>query len=164
MLNSVTSAVNEICHCGFSGQIIHDTTATFQCFDNSPTAVTFRGEIGSTVGANSSQLQVISYMEQWVATNPTVVVQNSTLRIDGNCNVKIDSFNDPECSPMISTMDDNSVNIGAVIGVVGGVTTTLAIAVSLVVIVALLLKTRQKKASQEVDRNRANIYEYVHVL
>ena len=64
LLNSIASAVDEICQCGFSSKIFYnvDTTAAFQCFDNSPTAVTFRGEIGSAMAANSSQ--VISYMEQ----------------------------------------------------------------------------------------------------
>ena len=159
--------MDDLCQCGFSGKTFHDTTATFQCFDNSPTAVTFRGEIGSTMGAYSSQ--VISYIEQWVATSPTIAVQNSSLGIDGNCNVKIDSFNDTECGPMISTMnddDDDSVNIdiGAIIGLVGGVLATLIIAVSLiVVVVVLLVRTCKKKATQEMDnRDGANIYEYVY--
>ena len=156
--------MDDLCQCGFSGKTFHDSTATFQCFDNSPTAVTFRGDIGSTMGAYSSQ--VISYMEQWVATSPTIVVQISSLRIDGNCNVKIDSFNDPECARgMLSTANnhDDSVNIdfGPIIGLVSGVLTTLMIAVSLVVVVVVMLvMTRKKKASQEVDdRDGANIYE-----
>ena len=176
LLNSVTSAVDDLCQCGFSGKTFHDTTATFQCFDNSPTAVTFRGEIGSTMGANNSQ--VISYMEKWVATNPTIVIQSSRLSVDGNCNVKIDSFNDPECGSMILTVNDDSddininigdddsddINIGAIIGLTGGVLTTLIIAVSLVVVIVILLvRTRKKKASREVNnRDGANIYEYVH--
>ena len=155
--------MDDLCQCGFSGKTFH---ATFQCFDKSPTAITFRGEIGSTVGANSSQ--VISYMEKWVATNPTIVIQSSRLSVDSDCNVKINSFNDPECRPMIPTVNDDSdninINIGAIIGLTGGVLTTLIIAVSLVVvIVVLLVRTRKKKASREVDnRDGANIYEYVH--
>ena len=158
LLNSVTSAVDNLCQCEFSGKTFHDvdTTAAFQCFDNSPTAVTFRGEIGSTMGVNSSQ--VISYMEQWVATNPTIVIQSSRLSVDSGCNVKIDSFNDPECGTMISTMnDDRSDSTGTIIGVVGGVLATLIIAVSLTVVVVLLVRTRQKNAFNEVDES--SIYE-----
>ena len=149
--------MNEICQCGFSSKSFHnvDTTAAFQCFDNSPTAVTFRGEIGSTRAATSSQ--VISYMEQWVATNPTIVIQSSKLSVDSSCNVKIDSFNDSECFTMISTMNDDGVNIGAIVGVVGGVLATLTIAVSLTVVVVLLVKARRKKAFNKVDEN--SIYE-----
>ena len=158
MLNSVTSAVEEICQCGFSRETFHnvDTTAAFQCFDNSPTAVTFRGEIGAALTANSSQ--VISYMEQWVATNPTIVIQSSRLSVDSDCNVKINSFNDPECGSETSTINDGSTNTGAIVGgAVGGVLATLIIAVSLAVIVVLLVRTCQKKASYKVDKE--NIYE-----
>ena len=160
MLNSVTSAVEEICQCGFSRETFHnaDTTSAFQCFDNSPTAVTFRGEIGAALTANSSQ--VISYMEQWIATNPTIVIQSSRLSVDGSCNVKIDRFNDPECGSETST--DGSTNTGAIVGgAVGGVIATLIIAVSLAVIVVLLVRTCQRKASYKVNRDRDNIYEYV---
>ena len=159
MLNSVTSAVDEICQCGFSRKSFHnvDTTAAFQCFDNSPTAVTFRGEIGVALTANSSE--VISYMEQWVAMNPTIVIQSSRLSVDSDCNVKIDSFNDHECDSEtstdggeMSTMNDGSANTGAIVGgAVGGVLATLIIAVSLAVTVILLVRTCWKKAD--------NIYE-----
>ena len=167
VLNSVTSAVDEICQCGFSRETFHnvDTIAAFQCFDNSPTAVTFRGEIGAALTANSSQ--VISYMEQWVATNATIVIQSSILSVDGSCNVKIDSFNDPECGSETSTdgtantdvtsnMNDGSANTGAIIGGAVGVLATLIIAVSLAVTVVLFVRTCQKKAS---DRDRDNMYE-----
>ena len=85
-----------------------------------------------------------------------------SLRIDGICNVKIDSFNNTECG-MISIMNDHDdgVNI-VIIGLVGGVLATLIIAVSLVVVavVLLLVRTRKKKASQEVDnRDVVDIYE-----
>ena len=161
MLNSVTSAVDEICQYGFSRETFHnvDTTAAFQCFDNSPTAVTFRGEIGAALTANSSQ--VISYMEQWVATNPTIVIQSSRLSVDSDCNVKINSFNDPECGTNVtSTINDGSANTGAIVGgAVGGGFVTLLIAVSLSVIVVLLVRTCQKKAPYKVDREGDNIYE-----
>ena len=156
MLNNIISAVDEICQCGFSRETFHnaDTTAAFQCFDNSPTAVTFRGEIGAALTDNSSQ--VISYMEQWVAMNPTIVIQSSRLSVDSDCNVKINSFNDPECGSETST--DGSANTGAIVGgAVGGVLATLIIAVSLAVIVVLLVRTCQKKASYKVDKE--NIYE-----
>ena len=148
--------MDEICQCGFSRETFQnvDTTAVFQCFDISPTAVTFRGEIGVALTANSSQ--VISYMEQWVAMNPTIVIQSSRISVDGNCNVKINSFNDPECGSMTSTMSDGSAttsaNTGAIVG--GAVIAALIIVVSLAVV---LLVTCQKKASYKVDKE--NIYE-----
>ena len=165
MLKSITSAVDEICQCGFSRETLHnaDTTAAFQCFDNSPTSVTFRGEIGVALTANSSQ--VISYMEQWVAMNPTIVIQSSRLSVDGSCNVKIDSFNDPECGSETSTdggetstVNDGSATTGAIVGgAVGGVLATLIIAVSLALTVVLLVRTCQRKAPYKLDKE--NVYE-----
>ena len=154
-LSSVTRAMDEICQCGFSREIFHnvDGTAAFQCSEESPTTVTFRGEIGAALRANTSQ--VISYMEQWVATNPTIVVQNARLRIDSSCNVKIDSFNDPECGSMTSTVNGGSRSNTAVIvgGTVGGLLAILIIALSLVVIV-VLVRTQWKKVSYNVDSDR----------
>ena len=146
--------MDEVCQCGFSSANFRNVgiTAAFQCFEKSPTTVTFRGEIGAALRANTSQ--VISYMEQWVATNPTIVVQNTRLRIDSSCNVKIDSFNDPECDSMTSTMNDGSKSNTAAItvgGVVGGLLTTLIIALSLVIIV-VLVRTQWKKVSYNVDK------------
>ena len=156
-LGSVTSSMDEFCQCGFSPETFRnvDSNAAFQCFENSPTTVTFRGEIGAALRANTSQ--VISYMEQWVATNPTIVLQNTRLRIDSSCNVKIDSFNDPECGSMTSTRNDCYCSNTAAItvgGIVGGLLTTLIIALSLVVIV-VLVRTQWKKVSYNMDRDGA---------
>ena len=153
MLNSVISAVDGICQCELSRETFYNVV--FHCFDTT-TAVTFRGEVGAAVKANSSQ--VISYMEQWVAMNPTIVIQSSSLSIDSKCNVKIDSFNDSECGSMMN--DGGSVITDPIVGgVAGGVLATLIIAVSLVVIVVLIVRTCQKKASFKADRNTENIYE-----
>ena len=94
---------------------LFDITAGFQCFDQSPTAVTFRGEIGPSLTANSSQL--ISYLEQWVATDPTIVVLSSRLSVDSSCSVEISNFNDPECSDMTSTSTKTAIIGGGVGGV-----------------------------------------------
>ena len=158
LLIGVTRALDEICQCGFSREAFHDIdiTAGFQCFDESPTAVTFRGEIGAALTANSSQL--ISYLEQWVATNPTIVIQSSRLSIDSSCNVAIDNFNDPECIDIISPVNDDSTNTGAIIGgVVGGVFVMLIVAVA-VMVVASFVRTQQKKASYKLDKEDV-IYE-----
>ena len=146
--------MDEICQCGFSRETFHnvDITGAFQCFEKSPTTVTFRGEIGPALRANASQ--VISYMEQWVTTNPTIVIQNTRLRVDSSCNVKINSFNDPECGNMTSTVNDGSNTAVIVGGILGGLLATLIIALSLVVIV-ILVRTQWKKVSYNVDRDGA---------
>ena len=149
-------SIDEICQCGFSQQSLHnvDTTIGFQCFDESPTTVTFRGESGAALIANSTQL--ISYFEQWIATSPTIVVQRSRLNVDSNCDVAID-FSDPECSNITLPADDESSYVGAVAGgVLGGSFALLIIAIVLVIVV-LFVKTRHRKASYNVDKE--NVYE-----
>ena len=156
VIASVIKAVNELCKCVFSRETFYDIdiTAGFQCFDQSPTAVTFRGEIGPSLTANSSQL--ISYLEQWVATDPTIVVLSSRLSVDSSCSVEISNFNDPECSDMTSTSTKTAI-IG---GGVGGVLVILVAALALVVVVGLL-RTHQKRASYNlsVGKDVDNIYE-----
>ena len=132
-----------------------DTTAGFQCFDESPTAVTFRGELSAALTANSTQL--ISYIEQWIATSPTIVVQRSRLSVDSTCDVAIDDFSDPECSDVSSSADDESSDAGAIAGgILGGIFALVIIAVVLVIVV-LFIKTRNGRASYNVDKE--NVYE-----
>ena len=152
MIAGVVRAVSDLCQCDFSRDSFHeiDTTAGFQCFDASPTAVTFRAEI-----LESYISHVIGYIEQWVASEPTVVVLSSRLSIDSGCKVEIESFSQPECSAETTAERDNSSIVGSVVGgIVGGVVvlTTLVI-----ILVALILLRRRKKASYSVDAD--SIYE-----
>ena len=152
MIAGVVRAVSDLCQCDLSRDSFHeiDTTAGFQCFDASPTAVTFRAEI-----LESDISHVIGYIEQWVASEPTVVVLSSRLSIDSGCKVEIESFSQPECSAETTAERDNSSIVGSVVGgIVGGVVvlTTLVI-----ILVALILLRRRKKASYRVDAD--SIYE-----
>ena len=162
IIDSVTRTVDETCQCGFSQESFQDIDATagFQCFVESPTAVTFRAKIAS---ANSEQL--ISYIEEWVATQPSIVVLSSRLSIDGNCAVEIDNFKAPECTGIISTINSDNTNsiTGSVIGgVVGGLFILLIAVVTLVLIVFLLQRKRQKKAAYKLNSDKKediDIYE-----
>ena len=59
---AIINSIEKTCQCGFSRQSFNDikTTAAFQCSDDSPTAVTFRGELGAALRANGPQL--IAYL------------------------------------------------------------------------------------------------------
>ena len=155
VIASVIKAVNELCKCVFSRETFYDIdiTAGFQCFDQSPTAVTFRGQIGPSLTANSSLL--ISYLEQWVATDPTIVVLSSRLSVDSSCSVEISNFNDPECSDMTSTSTKTAT--GAIVGgIVGGIFVILIAALVLVVLVGLL-RTHQKKVSYNLSVGKEDV-------
>ena len=155
MISSVARAVNDICHCDFSRDSFHDidNTAGFQCFDSSPTAVTFRAEIMDSERANISQL--IAILEQWVLSQPTIVVLSSRLSIDSDCSVEIESYSEAECSTIgTSSSSDNSSRIGSIAGgILGGL---LVLVIVVVVIIGLVVKLR-KKASYSLDTD--SIYE-----
>ena len=163
MIAGVTKAVNELCQCGFSRETF-DTTAGFQCYDQSPTVVLFYGEIGPSQTVNSSQL--ISYLEQWVATDPTIVVLSSRLSIDSSCSVEISNFNDPECNDMtptdVTSPDVTSpvtITTGVIIGgVVGGIFVILVAALALIVVFGLV-RTHRKKVSYNLSVEKKEIYE-----
>ena len=158
VINSVTLAVDELCQCGFSRETFLniDVTTGFQCFDESPNAVTFRGEIGPSLTASSSQL--ISYLDQWVATDPTIVVLSSRLTIDSSCSVEIDNFNDPECSDVTPTVPAAKATDAIIGGVVGGVV-AISIAVLALVAVVCLLRNFGKKTSYNPEVDKDIVYE-----
>ena len=133
----------------------------YRWFSESPAAVTFRAKI-----ALASSSQLISYIEEWVATQPSIVVLSSRLSIDSNCAVEIDNFNAPECTGMTSSMTSsiNDDNINSVTGsVIGGVVGVLLTAVvALVLIVFLFQSYRQKKAANKLNSHKKediDIYE-----
>ena len=152
VITGVARAVEGLCQCGFSRDAFYDIDATtgFQCFDESTTAVTFRGEIRALARANISQL--LSYIEQWVATQPSIVVLSSILSIDSSCTVAIDSLSEEECRNMTVS---NAVTPTTEV-IVGGVLILLIFAVLTVligVLVAMLVRMRRnsKKLSYTVE-------------
>ena len=161
----MTRTVEELCRCGFSQEAFQDidVTAGFQCFDASPSAVTFRAVIMDLPLASSSQL--ISYIEEWVATQPSIVVLSSRLSIDSSCAVEIDNFNAPECNDMTPSTSDGNNNTntnpnsvaGPVIGgVVGGICVLLLAIVALVLVV-IFVRNCQKKSTYKLNVHKEDI-------
>ena len=93
--------------------------------------------------ANSSQL--ITYLEQWISTNPTIVVQRSRLAVDSTCTVLIEDFNEPECGKVDSESEGS--NVGPITGgVIGGVLLLLIVFVAVGVFLYYVLKVRHTTA------------------
>ena len=159
VIAGVTRAVEEICQCGFSREAFLDVEAGFQCFDESPTAVTFRAVIMDIAMASSSQL--IGYIEEWIATQPSIVILSTRLSIDSSCTVEIQTFSAAECTDMTPstrlTDGNNNTNIASVAGgVVGGVT-VLLIVIVLLVLVVVFLRNKKKKATYKIDVHKEDI-------
>ena len=143
-----------MCQCDFSRDSFHeiDITAGFQCFAASPTAVTFRAEIMDT---NVSEL--IVYIEEWVTSQPTIVVLSSRLSIDSDCDVQIESFSEPECGDTDHETASNSNDANRIGYIVGGILVGLLVLLIFVVFLVLLCLKSRKKASYKVETD--SVYE-----
>ena len=82
------------CQCGFTHEQI--TSSLFQCFPDSPQAVTYRAVLHGTANASSSD--IISHLEQWISEGAAISVQNDFINVDTNCVIEISSVDDSECS------------------------------------------------------------------
>ena len=67
---------------------------------------------------------IIAHLEGWKNGGPSITVEFDGLKVDPSCNMEIEDFSDPACSPTAETSDSQTAGtvIGASIGgVVGGV-------------------------------------------
>lgn len=158
VINGITRGVDGLCQCGFSRDTFHDIEGRsgFLCFEESPTAVTFRAEIMALPMANISQL--LEYIEQWVATQPSIVVLGSILSIESSCIVAIDNLNEPECSEMMTSTNTDTTDTTAPIigGIVSGVIVLLIAAAAFVLVIVVFVSKHRKKESYNIEQD---IYE-----
>ena len=152
----------------FSSSLLTDEF--IDCFEGSPSHVTYRAVL--TGSENSSVVELIFLIEQWIRDTPSIIVQSTRLGVTNSCPIVIANLNGPECPeditnrtqmatptssiatptssiPTTSTTNTTGVvNVGAVVGgVIAGV---LAIAV-LVLIVIVLVMWRQRRRSGSKD-------------
>ena len=69
----------------------------FVCFTpQSPHHVTYRAQINRTSQATTEQL--VTFIQQWVMTSQSILIQGVQLNINRTCDFVISTFNDVECS------------------------------------------------------------------
>ena len=147
--------LNRQCQCGFGVDQI--TAASFRCFPESPTAVTFRAEISESLRLSASQLT--GFLEAWVSSGAVVSIQAQMLTIDDTCDVLISSFNEGECRSVVGTAGTTAVlgTAGTTAALIGGVVAgglVLVLLLAIVVSTALLvLWKRKKKAKVDLPRS-----------
>ena len=149
-LKDITDTVyqksEELCQCGFTVQQITD--ARFKCFSNFD-QVTYRGRLHGTALATS--LQLIGYIEHWVAEDVIISVQNITLWVDSSCPVSISSFEDPECPSPDDTMSSHREHFSPAI--IGGIAAAAVLAVVISTVITLVLvKKYRARTTQEHTR------------
>ena len=146
---AIAMNVEERCQCGLTQDQI--TSSAFQCFPDSPQAVTYRAVLHGTTSAFSAD--IISHIEQWVSEGVTISIQNVLIDIDTNCVIEITSNRDRECgvteeSTVVTVIAKGSSRSTPVGGIVGGMISMALISILIVVIIvsmSLFLKWRKTK-------------------
>ena len=105
----------ELCHCQYDAESIKEES--FVCFVGSEEYVTFRAQLSSTAYADSTTL--LSLIEGWVSTGPTIRVSGILRRVDKDCPVAISDFSEGECV-MTTTDDTVSCQSDSTAAIVGG--------------------------------------------
>ena len=102
ILKETTNAISKYCNCSFPAGSI--ASGKLSC-RNSPSYVTYRSMIG--YGHGHSIEEVLTFIENWVSTSPTIVAGPYIVDIDPSCTIRISSLTDPECPPPeIRTLED----------------------------------------------------------
>ena len=141
---AIVPNVEQRCNCGFSRDNI--TSSAFQCFPDSPQAVTYRAVLHGTSGASSSQ--ILKHIEQWISEGATVSIQSVIYNVDQNCVLAISSNHDNECkmADEATTFVIKSENnlTGGVIGGTLAVVLIMTLIIATSMMVVLFVKRRKK--------------------
>ena len=133
LISATVDNINQQCDCSFSQDGVVD--GEFRCFELNADDVTFRAALRGLAQVSSSVLA--GYVQQWVASGATVVIQNVRLPLDSNCRdaVIIDSREELECAPAASGTSQG-LNTGAAAGISAA---SVLVAVVIVAIIVLLI-------------------------
>ena len=138
----------ELCHCQYAAENIMETS--FVCF--SEEYVTFRAQLSSTAEADSTTL--LSLIEGWVSTGPTIRVSGVLRRVDKDCPVAISDFSEGECV-MPDTADpasSQSDNTAAIVGGIVAIAVVLIIAGTIVIIVVVGLVMKYRRGNFSIKK------------
>ena len=128
--------INDYCRCSIG---ITFNQTEFKCSDNSPDYITFQGSYG--VHSNRAD-DVAQIIQQWVASQPSIVVSGDVLNVISKvtimCPVNISSSNDDDCS-VVAVGEELSL----IVPIVGGVVSTF-ILLSITILSAVLLIALRK--------------------
>ncbi len=110
----LVQGVTTLCTCGFNSTFL--SSAFLKCFADSPQHVTYRATLLSSSELSTSE--VLEYIEKWIRSTSSVIIQNLHLNLNATCPTVIADFNSLECSiqpPYLSPTDNTAVITGSVI-------------------------------------------------
>ena len=146
-ISDITSAVErslkEISVCDIETTVVDKPV--FKCYSDSSSYVTIRSQLNGTTTENSASL--LSLIQHWVSTGPTINVNSVLLTVDSTCSVAVSSFTDEECLQEVDSAS-NTTSSRATVPLIYGV--TVAGVVSLIIIpvlciVAVIWRKRRNK-------------------
>ena len=132
------------CQCANMSYTISE--ASFACFNDSPTHVTYRARLTGTLTVSTASL--LSILEAWVSSRPVIFVQSVLMRVDSQCSVVISSFKEKECftrEPSTMSGDNTAAIIGGVVAVI-----VLIVFVLVGIIAAVLFRSRRGSMSIKI--------------
>ena len=110
------------------------------CFiPQSPGHVTYRAQVNGRLQITARQL--LTFIQQWVASTQSILVQGVQLNIDRTCEPTISTSNDAECTvdtntEMITTVNGFS-DVGSNVGIAVGC--SIAIVLVIVIIIGVII-------------------------
>ena len=136
-LADITRAVEEELSGSCQCQITTDTIdgQSFACSDASPNSVTYRARLSDTIERDSASL--ISLIEDWVSTGPTIRVRGVLVRVGEECSTAISDLSEAVCSSSGAQTDSCA---GAIGGLVAAVAVVLVVAIAVIIVIVLVMR------------------------
>ena len=129
------------------------------CSDNNSTGqVIFLARMISIDGVNSTDL--LSQLQQWVQTRPTVTVEGVPMTISGDCSVNLGELSTPMCIPTnlsssptpVANTDEPSPTNLAVIPIAAGLGGGMLLLVVIILLLAIVPICKRRKRNHQQNR------------
>ena len=146
------------CNCGFNSTFL--SNAFLKCFADSPQHVTYRATLLSSSDLSTSE--VLEYIEKWIRSTSSVIIQNLNLNLNSTCPTVIADFNSLECPVQVpvTVLDNTAVITSSVMAIV------IFMLVLFVVFIAFVfvIKRRRNKIANNRDSSETTRYfiTYLH--
>lgn len=113
-------------------------------------SVSYRAQLSGTSETDGDIL--ISLLDDWVSTGPTIPVRGVRMKVDATCAVTISDFNDNTCFD--ETDDTQTDNTGTIIGgaVAAVLIVIIAVVLTTIVIVLIILRRRKRHGQFSVEK------------
>ena len=146
MVEDLVQVLNSYCLCNLQTFYLGDTH--FVCDDRDESRAIFQGIIAGTSTTQSPDL--IIYLQQWVNTAPTMVVQGLLLYVDDECEVALNDFGTNTSCIVTSTptsTETRDINHGSDLNtaaaIAGSIIAILIVLTGILIIVIYVFKAKQ---------------------